>query len=103
KRFAAWRRSQDQDFQTLHSFTASWSMPESVALQIYDLKEQGLAAANAIRNDPNVIYEEGRTARREIRARVEQRISELMGQEIGTRYLETGGGSWVNGIASKPR
>lgn len=103
QRYTGWRRSQDQDFRMTYDFTHAWSMPDSVAFQVYELKEQGLAAASAIRNDANVSSEQGRAMRREIRAKIEQSIRQVMGEELGTRCLDGGYAGWLNGIASKPQ
>ncbi len=100
QRYAEWRRSQDSDFQVLYNFGESHKVPESAMLQIYDMRGQAVAAANKLRNDSSLPYEEARALRREIRATVEKGILEIMGEKTGAEYLKQWGPT-LNAIASK--
>jgi RNA polymerase sigma factor (sigma-70 family) len=102
QRYAEWRRSQDNDFQILYDFGQKHQVSDSSIVEVYNMKEQALATANQLRNDPNLSYEEARTMRREIRGMLERAILDAMGEEAGAQYLKQWGPS-LNGIASKPQ
>jgi hypothetical protein len=94
ERFEAFERAQQPDFQQVCRVTRRCELPDSAALQVFQLKKSFDAGNQEIRRDQNLEREAREAAMAESRNQVREQIRAVLGERAFDTYLRYGG-EWL--------
>jgi hypothetical protein len=88
QRYAEYARGADREFQQLNRMALQASLPDTAALQAYNVRETTLKESNRIYDDAALSPEQKRASLQALGQSVRAEITATLGPDVGTRYLQ---------------
>ena len=96
ERYAAYVRSQDNDYQQLRNATKRFELPADTPDRIYALRDEVPRQASQIADDTTLTAEQKREALKKLAEDTRNRVRTTLGSEVAQAYFGNNGMQWVN-------
>ena len=97
QRYADYVRASDREFQQLNRIAQQNSLADTVAVQVYDLRNSTLKESNRIFDDVSLAPDQKRTALQALGQTARAQITSTLGNDVAPRYLEVAN-RWLAGL-----
>jgi hypothetical protein len=88
QRYADYVRASDREYQQLNNITQRANLPESVALQAYEIRNATAKESNRIASDQQLTIDQKRAALQTLAQNTRAQISTALGTEAANTYLQ---------------
>jgi hypothetical protein len=97
ERYADYVRASDREFQQLNRLTQQASLPDTAAVQVYNLRDQTFKESGRIYEDPALNGEQKRAALQALGQSARAQITSTLGDDASASYLKVAQ-RWLNGL-----
>lgn len=97
QRYAEYLRASDREFQQLNRIVQQASLPETAAIQTYNLRDNISKESNRIYTDNALNLEQKRAALKSLAESARVQINATLGPEVGASYIKVAD-RWLSGL-----
>jgi hypothetical protein len=97
QRYADYLRSSDREYQQLARVAQQANLPENIAIQAFNLRDNVSKESTRIYNDPALNVEQKRAALKSLAESARTQINATLGPEVGASYVKIAD-RWLSGL-----
>jgi hypothetical protein len=96
-RFAQYELAGDGQFQGVRNITQRYGLPDSIAVQAYQVQQAAVAQAEQVRNNQSLPAENRQAALTSIQQETQRTLTQTLGERVFSTYQEYSG-DWLRGL-----
>jgi hypothetical protein len=96
-RFAGYQMAADGQFQEVRNITQRYSLPDSLAIQAYQIQQEAVAQAKLVQNNQTLSAENQQSLLIKIQQETQRTLTQTLGDKVFSTYQQYNG-DWLQGL-----